>query len=94
MKVNFALFNGDELKYRGWLQIDKERTEISFDGFLKFEHELLDDHASIVMEIYEQSTLGFAGNRLLKSTLHMPIHISEDWESIELTKFTFAFRCM
>jgi hypothetical protein len=25
--------------------------------------------------------------------LDMPIHQSEDWESIELEKYTFAFRC-
>jgi hypothetical protein len=94
LKVDFALFSGDELKHRGILQIDKERAQVNFDGFLKFEHELLDDHALIVLEIYEQSILGFAGNRLLKSTLNMPIHLSGDWETIELTEFTFAFRCM
>lgn len=56
-------------------------------GMLNIKHRLFEDMAEITIEAFAD------GEILVKSTLHMPIHQSDDWEAIELAQFTLAFRC-
>ena len=87
MKVDFGLFEGDELLQRNSVEISENKKNERF-GKLNITHHLLEEMAEIVIEVFED------GEREIKSTMHMPIHESEDWESIELDKFTLAFRCI
>lgn len=86
MHVDFGLFKGDELLHRGLLKISTQE-DIGVFGDLRIRHHLLDEDAEILVELFSD------GERLIKSNLTMPIHESEDWESIELGQFTLAFKC-
>jgi hypothetical protein len=86
MRIELALFDGDALL---------ERTEIvvgaseRIDAFRLFRasHKLGAEAADIVLD-------NFAEPVALKSAkLRMPIHQSDDWESIQLEKYTLAFWC-
>ncbi len=35
----------------------------------------------------------FRQERRIKADSRMPVHLSDDWESIELDKYTLAFKC-
>ena len=86
MRVEFGLFEGDELLQKGVFDVkNKENTETT--GNLTIKHVLHDEAAEIILELFNE------GERLIKATLNMPIHESEDWESIELEKYTLAFWC-
>lgn len=63
----------------------EERVEDSSSVTIK--HQLLEDSAEITIKVFSE------GVRLVESVLDMPIHESDDWESIELAQFTFAFKC-
>ncbi len=87
MRVDFGLFKEDELLQRGIITVtDKQITE-SFEN-LNISHRLLEGAAEIVIEVLSD------GERSIKSTLNMPVHESEDWESIEMAQFTLAFKCL
>ena len=86
MLIEFGLFQGDELLQRGRIKVT---------GFEQFEeneqisvkHQLVEKTAFIELRVFEN------GVQQIKSNLEMPIHQSDDWESIELAKYTLAFRC-
>lgn len=86
MDVDFGLFKGDELLHRGLIKISTQE-DVDIFGDLRIKHQLLDMDAEIMLELFSD------GERLIKSNLTMPIHESEDWESIELDQFTLAFQC-
>jgi hypothetical protein len=86
MRVELALFDGDTLLERGEVRIEPTERTSSFRLF-QARHKLGTEAANIVLD-------GFADSvHLKKATLTMPIHQSDDWESIELDKYTLAFWC-
>lgn len=86
MHVDLALFQGDELLERAKIMVGVERRSDSFRLF-QVHHQILGDAADVVLD-------SFSGPVDLKRVaLTMPIHESQDWESIALGKFTLAFRC-
>ena len=87
MRVDYGLFKGDQLLHKGILVIDKnENTEVLED--LRIRHHISGNNAKLIMEIFDDN------DKLTKATLNMPIHESDDWESIELAEFTLAFKCV
>lgn len=86
MRVEFALFDGDTLLERGRICIGKVRRTTSFRLF-KAHHSLGADGADILLDGFDD------GARIRRANLDMPIHDSEDWESIELGAYTLAFFC-
>ena len=86
MRVDYGIFKGDALLHRGFLVITSQKNIESSKDF-KIRHRILNNTAELIVELFHD------GERLTKSTLNMPIHESEDWESIELAQFTFAFKC-
>ena len=86
MRVDLGLFEGDNLLFEGGITVtDKEYEEEN--EIIKLKHQLVNDEAVIELCIFND------GKQIQKSKLNMPIHESEDWESIELDKFTLAFKC-
>jgi len=86
MKVELALFDGEELLQRTMIRIGPDRITDRFNIFTAH-HQLGDESAEVVID-------GFAEPIALKSTvLDIPIHESEDWESIDLGGYTLAFWC-
>ena len=86
MRVDLALFQGDDLLDRGEIMVSSEQRTDSFNLFLAH-HQLAGDVADIVLDRFSDSV------GLKRVTLSMPVHESKDWESIELGKFTVAFWC-
>ena len=86
MRVDYGFFEGDELLQRGFLVVTEKELSESH-GMLSIRHKLLEEMAEITIEAFSEA------ERLIKSTLHMTIHESGDWESIELAQFTLAFKC-
>lgn len=86
MHVDIALFNGDTLLDRGVLVIRSAETVDMFSHF-RVTHHLGADAAIVVLSHFSSHI------SIVKSTLNMPVHESADWESIELDRYTFAFRC-
>lgn len=86
MRVQLALFDGDALLER--MEIVVGASEVVDDfRLLRATHKLGVEAADIVLD-------NFAEPVALKSAkLHMPIHESNDWESIQLEKYTLAFWC-
>ena len=86
MRVELALFDGDALI---------ERTEIVVGSFQRVDacrsfrasHSLGSEAADIVLDDFAEHV------KLKTAQLRMPIHESDDWESIELEKYTLAFWC-
>ncbi|WP_444919634.1 hypothetical protein ACJJID_11610 [Microbulbifer sp. CnH-101-G] len=86
MKVELGLFEEDNLLIQGMINItDQEQIESS--EVLELKHKLHDEFAELELKVLND------GQQLIKSSLTMPIHESEDWESIELGGFTLAFWC-
>lgn len=86
MRVDLALFEGDDLLDRGEIMISGEQTTDSFNLF-QAHHRLAGDAAAIVLDRFSDSV------DLKRVALDMPVHESEDWESLELGQFTVAFWC-
>ena len=86
MRVDLALFQDDDLLDRGEIVVGAEQRTDIFNLF-QAHHQLAGDAADIVLDRFSDSV------GLNRVTLDMPVHESEDWESIELGKFTVAFRC-
>lgn len=86
MYVELALFNGDTLLERGNVIVTSESRCCHLEHF-HMAHHLEHDAAKIVL--FNFST----GIKLKDVTLDMPIHQSEDWESLDLASYTLAFRC-
>ena len=86
MLVEFALFDKDTLLQRGAVRVTEEAQCSHLEKF-QIAHQLVGDAAKIVLS-------NFAPDIGLKTAaLDMPVHQSEDWESIDLATHTFAFRC-
>lgn len=86
MRVELALFDGDTLLERGVICIGNES---SCDQFRLFHaaHRLEESSAKVVLTNFDP------GIKLKTVNLDMPVHESEDWESIDLAGYTLAFRC-
>ncbi len=86
MLIDIGLFQGDELLQQRKINVtDREQFEKNEQLLLK--HQLVGNEARIEVRILDN------GVQQIKSNLDMPVHQSEDWESIELAQYTFAFRC-
>jgi hypothetical protein len=77
MRVELALFQGDDLPDRGNIWVSSEPRTASFDLF-QAHHRLIGDAADIVLDSFSDAV------GLKRVTLDMPVHESEDRESIEL----------
>jgi hypothetical protein len=86
MRVEFALFDQDTLLERSAIWVTTEAQCVHVD-LLHVAHQLCGDAAKIVLSSFAP-TIG-----LKTVNLDVPVHQSADWESIELAKYTFAFRC-
>ena len=86
MRVDLALFEGDDLLDRKEITVG---SSAAIDMFKLFQatHQLGQESAEIVLGNFAEH-LG-----LNKITLDMPIHESNDWESIDLGKHTLVFWC-
>jgi len=86
MRVQLGLFDGDALLERMEIVVGPSERVDAFRLF-RASHKLGAESADIVLD-------NFAEQVALKSVkLHMPIHESDDWESIQLEKYTLAFWC-
>ena len=86
MRVDLALFEGDEFLCRGEVNVGRDEEIHSFSLF-QVTHQLGQDAADIVLS-------NFSAHLHLKTvSLDMPIHESTDWESIDLGRYTVAFWC-
>lgn len=86
MRVDLALFDGDELLTRGTLRIGAAELVDSFPVF-KITHRLGPEVADIVLSEFPPHV------DLKTITLKMPIHESSDWESIDMGRYSLAFWC-
>jgi hypothetical protein len=86
MHVELALFDGDVLIERGSIDVGAESSCKHLQHF-HIAHQLEGDAAKVVL-------LSFSARVNLKTvTLNMPVHQSDDWESIDLAGYTLGFRC-
>ena len=86
MRVDLALFDGDEFLCRGEIRVGPTE-EIHRLSLFQVTHHLDHDSADLVLS-------NFPAHVDLKTiTLDMPIHESTDWESIDLGRYTLAFWC-
>ena len=86
MHVELALFDGNDLLERGCVSVGTKPTTTSFRLF-HAHHSLGPNGAEIVLEGFDASA------KIRRAVLDMPVHDSEDWESIELGDYTLGFRC-
>ena len=86
LPVELALFDGDTLLERANLNITTVEKVNKFRLF-SARHSLEPLDASVVL-------FSFSGPIPIKqAALTIPIQNSEDWESIDLARYTLAFRC-
>ena len=86
MFVEFVLFDKDTLLERGAIRVTEE-AQCSHLTKFHIAYQLLGDAAKVVLSNFSPE-IG-----LKTASLDMPVHQSDDWESIELATHTFAFRC-
>ena len=86
MLVEFALFDQDTLLERSAIRVSEEAQCVHLRLF-DVAHQLCGDAAKIILSSFAPA-LG-----LKTVNVDMPVHHSADWESIDLAKYTFAFRC-
>ena len=86
MLVELGLFLGDRLLEKGSIRITAKEV-IDKSEVVSLRHRLVDDVAEIELSVFD------CGVQKVKSNLEMPVHESEDWESIELAEYTLAFKC-
>lgn len=86
MLIDIGIFQGDQLLQRGKIKVT-EQEQIDENEIISLKHQLIDDIANIELRVFDN------GKQEIKSNLNMPVHQSDDWESIELAQFTLAFRC-
>jgi hypothetical protein len=84
--VDFALFQDDTLLQRGAVRVTAELQCTHLEKF-HVAHQLVGDAAEIVLSNFAQ------GIDLNTCKLSMPVHQSDDWETIGLAAYTFAFSC-
>lgn len=86
MRVEIGLFEEDNLLFQGEIKV-KENEFQEENEIIKLKHQLINDEENIEVQIFNNE------EEVTKSTLYMPVHESEDWESIKLVNFTLAFKC-
>ncbi|MEX2962864.1 hypothetical protein [Microbulbifer sp. TYP-18] len=86
MLIDIGLFQEDELLQQSKIKVT-EQEQIDENGAISLKRQLIEDVARIELRVYEN------GEQQIKSNLDMPVHQSDDWESIELAQYTLAFRC-
>ena len=86
MRVELALFDGDKLLERVSINCGAEPSCDHFKCF-HIAHQLNSDMAKVVLSSFSKDI------DLKTSTLNMPVHQSDDWESIDFAGYTLAFRC-
>jgi hypothetical protein len=86
MRVELALFDGNSLLERGIVSVGPKRETTSFRLF-QAHHVLGANGAEILLDGFDD------GAKIRRATLDMPVHDSEDWESIELGDYTLGFLC-
>jgi hypothetical protein len=84
--IDIGLFHGDELLQQGKIKVT-EQEHTDENEVISLKHQLTDNMARIELRVFEN------GEQQIKSNLDMPVHQSDDWESIELAQYTLAFRC-
>ena len=86
MRVELALFGGDDLLSRDVIHVRPDPTSEALTLF-HADHRLELEAADIVLSGFPEHT------GLKRMTLDMPIHESNDWESMDVGRFTLAFWC-
>ena len=86
MLIDIGLFLGNQLLQQGKIKVTEQET-IDESDVISLKHQLIEDIARLELRVFEN------GDQQMKSTLDVPVHQSEDWESIELANYTLAFRC-
>lgn len=86
MRVELALIDGDNLLGRAEVVIGLDLRVDTFSVF-RATHILGREAAGIVLDNFDRRVA------LKNSDLHIPIHESNDWESIKLERYTLAFWC-
>jgi len=86
MNLDLALFDGDKLLQRVQVRVGPERTSETFELF-SAHHQLGPDSAKLILDNFSENF------SLKRSLLDIPIHESEDWESIDLGGYTLALWC-
>jgi hypothetical protein len=86
MRFDFGLFDGDTLLERGSFVVSTLPLCAHFASF-HAAHVLEGDVAKIVLSRFPPEF------DLKTATLDVPVHESDDWESIELARYALAFRC-
>ena len=86
MLIDIGLFHGDELLQQSKIKVT-EQEHTDENEVISMKHQLTDNMARIELRVFEN------GEQQIKSNLDMPVHQSDDWESIELAQYTLAFRC-
>ena len=86
MRVELALFDGDELIERGSIDVGIESSCVHLKHF-HIAQRLEGDAAKVVLSSFS------TGINLRTATLDIPVHQSSDWESIDLAGYTLGFRC-
>ncbi len=86
MLVEFALFDKDTLLQRGSARVTEEAQCVHLETF-NVAHQLVGNAAKLVLSSFAPSI------PLKTASLDIPVHQSDDWESIELANHTLAFRC-
>jgi hypothetical protein len=86
MRVQLALFDGDALLGRTEIVVGTSERVDDF-GLFRACHKLGAEAAEIVLDNFAEQVA------LRNAQLRMPIHESDDWESIQLEKYTLAFWC-
>jgi hypothetical protein len=86
MRVQLALFDGDVLLERMEIVVSASERVDNF-RLVRATHKLGTEAADIVLDNFAEPVA------LRSAKLHMPVHESGDWESIQLEKYTLAFWC-
>ena len=86
MDVELALFDGDKLLEREMIRINPEMTSNAFNLF-SVRHQLHAESAKLILDNFAEAIA------LNRTELDMPIHESDDWETIDLGGYTLAFWC-
>lgn len=86
MRVQLALFDGDSLLERMEIVVGASERVDHF-RLVRATHKLGAEAAAIVLDNFAEPVA------LRSAKLNMPIHESDDWESIQLEKYTLAFWC-
>ena len=86
IRIQLALFDGDALLERTEIVVGASERVDDFRHF-RASHKLGAEAAEIVLDNFAEQVA------LKNAKLHMPIHESDDWESIQRETYTLAFWC-